>query len=633
MTEPNATASSDAPDGLPSDGAAGASAAHAAHDPGPHDGGPAAGVRWDLGDLYAGPDDPALEADLARGLAAAQAFSERYRGRLPTLSAADLAAAVDAFESLDEPLAKARAYAGLLFAADTSAPRHGALLQHVQERGSEIRNTILFFELEWVALDPAAVDALLADPALARRRHFLASLRRWRPHVLSEPEERLLEESANTGRRAFSRLFDEIMASMRFRVELDGHVEELGEEEALAKLHEPSRPLRRAAAAGLTAGLREHARTLGFVFNTLLQDKAMQDRLRRFESPLADRHLANEIDAASVDALLSSCERRYGLVARYYRLKARLLGLERLEDHDRYAPIPGEEGDRPFAEAQRIVLDAYRDFSPGMARVAAEFFERRWIDAELRPGKRGGAFSASTVPSVHPYVLLNYTGNLRDVMTLAHELGHGVHQQLARVQGLFEQDTPLTTAETASVFGEMLVFRRLLREERDPKVRLALLCGKLEDAFATVFRQVAMTRFEEHAHAARRAEGELSLERVNALWLEANRPMFGDSVHLSDDYGWWWLYIPHFVHSPFYCYAYAFGELLVLALLRRYDEEGPAFVPRYLALLEAGGSDAPPALLRKVGLDIADPAFWDGGLALLEELVAEAETLAGASAG
>jgi oligoendopeptidase F len=277
------------------------------------------------------------------------------------------------------------------------------------------------------------------------------------------------------------------------------------------------------------------------------------------------------------------------------------------------------------------VLDAYGDFAPEMAAIAGRFFERRWIDAELRGGKRGGAFSASTVPSAHPYVLLNYTGNLRDVMTLAHELGHGVHQSLARVQGLFEQDTPLTTAETASVFGEMLVFRRLLRDERDPKVRLALLCGKLEDAFATVFRQVAMTRFEESAHAARRSEGELPLERVNQLWLEANRPMFGDSVQLGEDYGWWWLYIPHFVHSPFYCYAYAFGELLVLALLRRYDEEGAAFVPRYLDLLRAGGSDTPPALLRKVGLDIGDPAFWDGGLVLLEELVAEAEGLALAS--
>src|SRR5690606_3767467 len=288
------------------------------------------------------------------------------------------------------------------------------------------------------------------------------------------------------------------------------------------------------------------------------------------------------------------------------------------------------EGRRSWDSARRVVLDAYRDFAPEMADVAARFFERRWIDAELRPGKRGGAFSASTVPSAHPYVLLNYTGNLRDVMTLAHELGHGVHQYLARERGPFEQDTPLTTAETASVFGEMLVFRRLLREERDPAVRLGLLCGKLEDAFATVFRQVVMTRFEEKLHAARRSEGELTTERVNALWMEANRPMFGDAVTLRDEYAWWWLYIPHFVHSPFYCYAYAFGELLVLALVRRYDEEGAAFAPRYLEMLAAGGSESPREVVARTGLDIDDPGFWARGLSLLEELLVQAEEAAAA---
>jgi oligoendopeptidase F len=346
---------------------------------------------------------------------------------------------------------------------------------------------------------------------------------------------------------------------------------------------------------------------------------------------MAERHLANEIDAPTVAALLGACERRYGLVERYYRLKARLLGLDRLADYDRYAPLSDVRATRGFDEARGIVLDAYGDFAPAMQEIASRFFERRWIDAELRQGKRGGAFSASTVPSAHPYVLLNYTGNLRDVMTLAHELGHGVHQWLARERGLFEQDTPLTTAETASVFGEMLVFRRLMREERDPAQRLALLCGKLEDAFATVFRQVAMTRFEEALHAARRSEGELDVPRINGLWMEANRAMFGGSVELRDDYGWWWLYIPHFVHSPFYCYAYAFGELLVLALLRRHDEEGAAFVPKYLELLRAGGSEPPPRLLARLGLDVGDPGFWDGGLALLEEMVGEAESLARAA--
>ena len=591
-------------------------------------GGPAAGVRWDLSDLYQGPDDPQIEKDLAGALAAANAFAERYRGRVASLAAPDLARAVDELEALQEPAARAGAYAGLVFAADTQTPRHGALLQHVSERGTEIRNALVFFELEWLAADAARADALLAEPALARRRHFLAGLRRYREHVLSEPEERVLAETHNTGSAAWSRLFDQIMADLSFEVSLGGEVKRLSEEETLALLYEPDREVRRAAAAGLSAGLRANARVLGFIFNILVQDKSADDRRRRYPHPMAARHLANEARRESVDALLDACVGRYDLVARYYRLKAQLLGLPELADYDRYAPLGGAEGQRSFAEARQIVTNAYRDFSPRMAEIAERFFDERWIDAELRPGKRGGAFSASTVPDVHPYVLLNYTGNLRDVMTVAHELGHGVHQSLASVQGLIEQDTPLTTAETASVFGEMLVFRRLMREERDPRVRLALLCGKLEDAFATVFRQVAMTRFEQALHAARREEGELPLERVNELWMAANRPMFGDSVSLSDDYAWWWLYIPHFVHSPFYCYAYAFGELLTLTLLRRCDEEGAAFVPRYLALLEAGGSDTPERLLGAIGLDIADPAFWRGGLDLLEELLEQAEGLA-----
>jgi oligoendopeptidase F len=592
-------------------------------------GGPARGVTWDLSHLYAGPDDPRLGADLEGGLQAAATFAGRYRGKVAGLTPTELARAVDEWEALSEPVARAGAYAGLLFAADTATPRHGALLQHVQEQATEIHNLLLFFELEWVAVDEASAAALLADPALAGRRHLLESLRRYRPHVLSEPEEKLLAETANTGRNAWSRLFDETLAGMKFQMMRDGKAQELSEEEVLSLLYEPDRQLRREAARALTAGLKANERLLAFMFNTLVQDKASDDRRRRYAAPMDARNLANEIEGASVDSLLSACVERYPLVARYYRLKARLLGLDRLEDHDRYAPLPAAAGERSFEDAKRIVLGAYGDFAPELAEIAARFFDERWIDAELRPGKRGGAFSSSTVPSVHPYVLLNYTGNLRDVMTVAHELGHGVHQTLAAGRGLFEQDTPLTTAETASVFGEMLVFRRLMREERDPAVRLGLLCGKLEDAFATVFRQVAMTRFEQSLHAARREEGELTVERVNALWMDANRPMFGDSVHLSDDYGWWWLYIPHFVHSPFYCYAYAFGELLVLALLRRYDEEGAAFVPRYLELLAAGGSQSPAALLAKLGLDITDPQFWDGGLALLEGMVEEAESLAG----
>jgi len=591
--------------------------------------GPAAGVTWDLGDLYAGPDDPRIEADLARALAAAQRFAERYRTRVAELDAAALVAAIDELEAFEEPAYRAAAFAQLLFASDTSAPRHGALLQRVQERGTEIRNAVVFFELEWVAIDDARAAALFAAPVLARRLHLLEQMRKIRPHVLSEAEERLLEETANTGPRAFSRLFDETLGSLRFQLEVaDGKTEEKSEEEVLSLLYEPDRALRRRAADSLTRGLRENSRLLAFVFNTLVQDKATRDRLRHYASPIDERNLANEIDDTTVQALMTACERRGALVARYYRLKARLLGLPELEDYDRYAPVLAADGARSFDAARALVLEAYGDFSPRMAEIAGHFFERRWIDAELRNGKRGGAFSASTIPSSHPYVMLNYTGTLRDVMTLAHELGHGVHQVLSRARGLFEMDAPLTTAETASVFGEMLTFRRLLRDEPDPAVRLGLLCGKLEDAFATVFRQVVMTRFEEKLHRARRTEGELPIPRVNELWMEANRPMFGDAVRLRDDYAWWWLYIPHFVHSPFYCYAYAFGELLVLALVQRYDEEGAAFVPRYLAMLEAGGSQSPREVVAHTGLDIGDPDFWERGLALLEKMVAEAESLA-----
>jgi len=594
------------------------------------DPGPAKGVTWDLSDLYAGPDDPRIERDLDDALAAAKAFAERHRGRVAQLDAAALAAALDDLERFEEPAHRAAAYAQLLFASDTATPRHGALLQRVQERSSEIRNALVFFELEWVSVEDSRATALLDDPALARRRHLLETMRRHRPHLLSEPEEKLLEETANTGPRAFMRFFDETLGAMRFRYDGPEGTSEKSEEELLSLLYEPDRSVRRLAADALTRGLREHAHPLAFVFNTLVQDKASRDRLRRYPDPATERHLANEIEPETVAALLEACESRHDLVQRYYRLKRQLLGVDELFDYDRYAPIAAAEGQRTWDSARRIVLDAYRDFAPELAETAAPFFEKRWIDAELRAGKRGGAFSASTVPSAHPYVLLNYTGNLRDVMTLAHELGHGVHQSLARPRGLFEQDTPLTTAETASVFGEMLVFRRLLREEQDPAVRLGLLCGKLEDAFATVFRQVVMTRFEEALHAARRREGELPIPRINELWMAANRPMFGDAVQLRDDYAWWWLYVPHFVHSPFYCYAYAFGELLVLALVRRYDEEGAGFAPHYLEMLAAGGSEAPRDIVARTGLDIADPAFWSRGLSLLEELLAQAEEAAAA---
>ena len=593
----------------------------------------AEGVAWDLSDLYRSRDDQALRADLDEAARRATEFAQKYRGTINVTNGPQpqwIATAVAQLEAISEQAARPAIYAGLLHAADVRPPEHGALVALTQERGTEIRNTLLFFELEWIALADEPAQRVIDSPACRHYRHFLASLRRYRPHMLSEPEEKLLEEKANTGGRAFARLFDEVLSSLQFDVEIDGQRQSLNESAVLALLYDGRRERRQAAARALTQGLQANSLLLTFIFNILVQDHAIDDRVRSFSDPMASRHLANEIDAATVDALMTAAEADGGVVSDYYHLKRRLLGLDELTDYDRYAPIFPETASTGWQTARDLVLTAYGDFSPRMREIAASFFARRWIDAEPRDGKRGGAFSASTVPSVHPYVLLNYTGRVRDVMTIAHELGHGVHQYLARDRGYFQSNTALTMAETASVFGEMLVFDRLRRQEHDPKARLALLCGKIEDTFSTVFRQIALTRFEQRLHAGRRGEGELSAQRIGELWLQANETVYGNSVRLTDDYRWWWSYIPHFVHSPFYCYAYGFGELLVLALYEMYRREGPAFVPRYLELLAAGGSEAPATLLQRIGVDVARPEFWQLGLRPIRVLVDEAKQIAAA---
>jgi len=589
------------------------------------------GVTWNLADLYAGPDDAALQRDLSEALARATAFAARYRGTINVAGGPApqwIADAVVELESILEQADKPAAFAGLLHAADSRPPAHGALVAMTQERGSEIRNQLLFFDLEWIALDDGLAAPIIDAPACARYRHFLASMRRYRPHTLSEPEEKLLEDTANTGRRAFSRLFDESLSKMTFAVEVDGERRTLNESAVLALLYEPDRALRQRAARALTDGLREQSLLLTFIFNVIAQDHAQTDRLRRYPDPMAARHLANEIEPATVEVLMTACEDNADIVRDYYHLKRRLLGLDGLHDYDRYAPVGADAEPVPWAAARDQVLEAYGDFSPRLREIAAQFFAERWIDAEVRDGKRGGAFSSSTVSSAHPYVLLNYLGHPRDVQTLAHELGHGAHQYLARPRGYLQGDTPLTMAETASVFGEMLVFDRLRRQGGAPRARLALLCGFIEEAFGTAFRQIALTRFEQRLHAARRLEGELSSERIGELWQAVNAALYGDSVVLTDDYRWWWSYIPHFIHSPFYCYAYGFGELLVLALYELYRERGDAFVPQYLDLLAAGGSDAPEALLSRLDIDIREPSFWQRGLAALRRLVEEARALA-----
>ncbi len=590
----------------------------------------AEGVKWNLTDLYLSLDDPKIEENIKNALSRAESFEEKYRGNInsETIKPFFLLQALKELESISEQTGKLISYAYLIFSADTSNAKHGAFLQSVQEKTTEIRKHLIFFELEWIGLSDKIADSLLEDSALSHYRHFLQNERRYKPHKLSEPEEKILDEKANTGSRAFMRLFDEAINKIRFKVKLDGRIKHLTEAETLALLYDPDRDKRKAGAKGLTKGLKENTHVLTYIFNILVQDHASNDRLRSFPYPMASRHLDNEIDKATVDALMTSCEKNFDMVERYYNLKKMLLGIDKFQDYDRYAPIFPEGKTISYKESKEIVLEAFDLFSPRMSEIAGEFFDNNWIDAELRSGKRGGAFSHSTVPSVHPYVFLNYTGRLRDVMTLAHELGHGIHQYLSRKQGYFQCHTPLTTAETASVFGEILVFHKLKESEKDPKTRLSLLCSKLEDIFATVFRQVVLTRFEENLHHARRNEGELTTSRINELWIDANKPMFGDSVELTKDYSWWWMYIPHFVHSPFYCYAYSFGELLVISLYNKYLNEGDIFVPRYIELLSSGGSDAPEKLLARVGVDITDSHFWQGGLDLLREMVNESIALA-----
>jgi oligoendopeptidase F len=590
------------------------------------------GVTWDLGDLYSGPDDPRLTKDLETALNRAAAFETTYRGKIATASGPSpdlLLSALREMESLFEQMDRPSVFAGLLHAAKTDDPPRGALLSRTREQRTAINKHLIFFELEWVRLADEPARRLIESPTLARYRHYLEQQRAWRPHRLSEAEEKILDDKSITGRAAWVRLFDETTSGMTFAFEKDGHTQSLSLQEVLAKLYDPERGARQAAAESVTRGLQGQSRLLTFLFNNLTLDHQRDCDLRKFGGPMEPRNLANEITQPIVDALMTAAERHHDTFQRYYRLKSKLLGLDQLYDYDRYAPLFSDMPECDWPTARRLVSDSYQAFSPKAGSIIREFFDKNWIDAALRPGKRGGAFSSSAVPSAHPYILMNFTDKLRDVMTLAHELGHGLHQYLSRPVGYLQCDTPLTTAEMASVFGEMLTFQRLLEVYPEPRTRLALLCSKIEDGFATVFRQVVLTRFEQKLHAARHDKGELTTEQINELWLEANRPMHGDVVQLTDGYGWWWAYIGHFIHVPFYCYAYAFGELLVLALVQKYKQEGSAFVPRYLELLSSGGSDAPHKLLAKMGVDVNDPSFWELGLRLLGDMVTEAERLAG----
>jgi len=580
--------------------------------------------EWDLSHLYAGPDDPALARDLDAAAAEAAAIEAGLKGRVGELDGPELAAAIRRYEALQERLGRIGSYAQLVFAGDMGDAAIARFYQGIQERSTEITSRLIFFTLELNRVEDDTMAQLLADPGVARYRPWLDEVRAFRPHQLSDEAEAMLHELSVVGDGAWVRLFDETVAGLRFDIE----GRSMTEAEALDLLSSRDGAKRLAAAREIARVFRDNVRLFSLVTNTLAKSKAIEDGWRHFARPISSRNLSNQVEDEVVDALIAAVRDSYPRLShRYYALKARWMGAERLNWWDRNAPLP-EDDDRqiPWDEARRTVLEAYGDFSPEMASIAGRFFDERWIDAPVREGKASGAFSHPTVPSAHPYVLLNYQGKVRDVMTLAHELGHGVHQVLAANQGALLADTPLTLAETASVFGEQLAFRRLLATEGDPAKRRTILAGKVEDMLNTVVRQVAFCEFERRLHDARRA-GELTPEEIGDIWMAVQTESLGPALAFDDDYRVFWAYIPHFVHSPFYVYAYAFGDCLVNALYARYREAEPGFQERFLDMLRAGGSKRHRELLAPFGLDAAEPAFWSAGLGVIEGMIDELEAL------
>lgn len=577
-------------------------------------------VIWKLTDLYPRPDSPELAADQADCEKKAADLRKRYENRVADLTAPELLKLITALEALETSQGRIATYAYLNFATQTKDAEASALLQKIREFNSRVGRETVFFELEWNLVEEKIATKLYNDKKLSHFRHYLESLRRYAPHQLSKAEETLLLEKSPVGRSSWNNLFDKVMGHLQFGKS------KRTEEEVLTDLYDASRRVRRQAAAELTAGLNSQLHILTHIFNTILADKMIDDRLRRYPAWVSSMNLHNELSDTTVEVLVKAVTDRYDIVQRYYRLKRHLLKMKELSDFDRYAPLPNlPEKAIPWPEAQRLVLDAFTAFSPEMGAIAGRFFAEGWIHAPILDGKRGGAFAHPCVPEVHPYVMVNYTGTLRDVSTLAHELGHGVHQFLAAKNGYYNSDTTLVLAETASVFAELLLFRSQLELLDDLDQRRAFTCQKLESIFATVFRQVAMNRFEEMIHNGRRDSGELSAETLSAHWLKSQQAMFGDSVKLSEAYGIWWSYIPHFLSTPGYVYSYAFGELLVLALYHLYRQDQAAFVPRYLELLASGGSSSPDELLKPFGINLNDPEFWQGGLNTIEEMLAGVE--------
>ena len=584
---------------------------------------------WKLSDLFASADAPEYKAALEKAASDAKAFEAKWKGKLEAAAKLSgdqgLGAALKEYEALDDSLGLIGSFAGLTYFSDTSNPANGKLYGDAQSKLTDMSSHLLFFALELNRINDATIDASIAnDPLTGHYAPWIVDLRKDKPHQLDDKLEQLFLEKSMTSAAAFNRLFDETMSELRF--EVDG--KSMALEETLNLLQEPDPETRKAAAQALSATFKNNLRVFTLITNTLAKDKEISDRWRKFEDIADSRHLANRVEREVVDALAQAVTEAYPRLShRYYAMKAKWLGMEQMEYWDRNAPLPDTSNAViPWEDAKEMVLSAYADFAPEMADIARRFFDEQWIDAPARPGKAPGAFAHPTVPSAHPYVLVNYLGKPRDVMTLAHELGHGVHQVLAGGQGALMCATPLTLAETASVFGEMLTFRKMLDNTTDLRERKALLARKVEDMINTVVRQIAFYEFERKVHTARK-DGELTSEQIGELWLSVQQESLGPAIRISEGYESWWTYVPHFIHSPFYVYAYAFGDCLVNSLYAVYQNADTGFQDKYFELLKAGGTKHHSELLKPFGLDATDPSFWNKGLSMIEGLIDELEAL------
>jgi len=580
--------------------------------------------EWNLADLYSGTESQALAGDLDAAARDAKSFKASYAGKVATLSGAELGAAIVTYEKIDETIGRVMSYAQLVYAGDMSSSENGKFSQSMRERATEIGSDLLFFGLEINRIEDADLEDKLKAPELARYQPWLRDVRVFRPHQLSDELEEMLHEKSVAGRAAWMRLFDETMAGLRF--EHGG--KELTAAEILDRLSHKDGREREAAARSLSKVLGENVKLFALITNTLAKDKEVEDKWRHYDRPISSRNRVNQVEDEVVDALVDAVADSYPRLShRYYALKAKWFGVEALDFWDRNAPLPDDDDSViRWDEAERTVLEAYGAFSPKLAEIGSRFFEKKWIDAPVRPGKASGAFSHSTVPAVHPYILMNYQGKTRDVMTLAHELGHGVHQVLSAGQGYLQADTPLTLAETASVFGEMLTFRSMLAARTDPKQRRIMLASKVEDMLNTVVRQIAFHQFETRVHDQRR-QGELTPDAIGDIWMGVQGESLGPAIRFDDDYRVFWTYIPHFIHSPFYVYAYAFGDCLVNSLYAVYQDAEQGFADKYLEMLSAGGTLRHKELLAPFGLDAGDPAFWGNGLSVIEGFIDELEAM------